>query len=139
MDGIAGVERVGAGDLASVPLFEGLSDEERQDVAEHMRRLRAPVGTVLAEHGGLSSKAFLVLEGSLTIHREGRHVADLGVGDIVGETGTLALVPRNATVIATTPSVIAELMGWDLRELADRFPAVRARLEALVAARTGTT
>ena len=128
-------EHVGADDLAGFELFAGLSDDERGDVAAAMRREAVAVGGVLMVEGELSSKAFVVLSGAMTVHREGRHVADLGPGDVVGEAGTLGLLPRNATVIATVPSSIAVLMGWDLRDLANQHPSFRARIDELAARR----
>lgn len=138
MDGKTAEPQVSGDRLAGVELFADLSDAERAEVASKMRLIRVPVGNVLAEEGGLASKSFVILDGAMTVHRAGRHLADLGPGDVVGETGALALLPRNATVIATLPSEIAALMGWDLRELLERFPAVKARADALVAARTAT-
>lgn len=128
-------ERVEAGELGDIGFFEGLSEDDLAAIAAKMRRTRVPVGTVLAQEGELASKAFIVLSGALTVHRDGRHVADLGPGDIVGEAGTTMLLRRNATVIATMPSVIAVLMGWDLRGLVERFPVLKARVEAMAAAR----
>lgn len=130
-------DHVDAARLADVDLFADLSEEEREEVAGIMRLARVPVGNVLTAEGDASSKFFVILEGAMTVHRNGRHVADLGPGDVVGEMGTLALHPRNATVIATLPSAIGVLMGWDLRSLAERFPAVRTRADAIVASRSG--
>lgn len=123
------------GALAAHELFEGLPEPELAAVAAQMRRVDVPVGEVLATEGELSSKAFVILDGALTVHRAGRHVADLGPGDVVGEAGTMGLLPRNATVIATVPSTLGVLMGWDLRELAQRHPAIRDAIESLAARR----
>jgi hypothetical protein len=64
------------------------------------------------------------------LHRSGRHVADLGPGDVFGETGVLALKPRNASVIATTPVQVAVAMGWDVRSLLPGRLSLKAALEA---------
>lgn len=128
--------QVDGGRLAEVELFAGLSDEERDAVAGMMRVVRVPVGNVLALEGGSSAKFFAILDGAMTVHRGGQHLADLGPGDVVGEAGALALLPRNATVIATLPSEIAVLMGWDLRALVEQYPALRERAEAIVAERS---
>ncbi len=128
-------ERVEAGELGGVELFEGLPVDDLEAIAAKMRRTSVPVGSVLAQEGELSSKAFVILSGAMTVHRNGRHVADLGAGEIVGEAGTTTLLRRNATVIATMPSVIAVLMGWDLRDLVERFPVLKARVEATAASR----
>lgn len=131
----SGAGPIEASELAGVALFEGLSEDDLAAIGAKMRRLHVPVGDVLAGEGELSSKAFVILRGSMTVHREGRHIADLGAGDIVGEVGTAGLLRRNATVIATTPSMVAVLMGWDLRGLIERFPPLKERIEAVAASR----
>lgn len=94
-----------------------------------MRLDRHPVGTVLVEQGDLSTKFFVILTGHVTVHRDGTHIADLGPGDFFGEMGVLALEDRNATVIATTPVEVAQMMGWRLRETLGEFPGLRDALE----------
>jgi CRP-like cAMP-binding protein len=121
--------------LAEVAFFSGLSTEEVERLAQQVRVEHVPAGTLLAEEGELSSKFMIVLDGHVTVHRAGHHVTDLGAGDVFGEAGTVQLQPRNATVISTTRAEIATLMGWDLRDLLARSPAVRDRAEAIVAER----
>lgn len=72
----------------------------------------------------------------MTVHRSGRHVTDLGVGDFFGELGVLSLERRNATVIPTTPLKVAVAMGWDLRRMLDELPGLGERLNVAAAART---
>jgi CRP/FNR family transcriptional regulator, cyclic AMP receptor protein len=122
--------------LATVGFFEGLSTEELATVASLAQVSEVPVGAVLAQEGGMPTKFYIVLDGHLTVHRAGTHLADLGPDDVFGEAGALQLQPRNATVIATTTAHIAALMGWELRELVDGSPVLRQRLEAIMASRT---
>lgn len=135
MDGQATREPVAADRLAGVELFSDLSDDQRAQIATQMRLVRVPVGEVLVQEGDLPSKFFVILDGAMTVHRDGHHLADLGPGDVAGETGAVGLLPRNATVIATLPSEIAVLMGWDLRALLDEFPSIKERADAVIAAR----
>ena len=122
--------------LAQVEFFSDLPREDLERVAELATVRKVPVATLLTEEGGLSVQFFVVLSGHVTVHRAGHHVADLGPGDVFGEVGAVQLQPRNATVISTTPAEIATLMGWELRDLVERSPAVRARIDAIVAGRT---
>ena len=71
-----------------------------------------------------------MVEGYVTVHHGGRHIADLGPGDVFGERGDLALKPRNASVIANTPVKVAVAMGWDVRDLLGDRPRLNAALEA---------
>ncbi len=115
--------------LAEVGLFATCSPEEVERFGAELRLDRHPVGTVLVEQGDLSIKFFILLTGHVTVHRDGVHVADLGPGDFFGEMGVLALEERNATVIATTPVEVAQMMGWRLRETLADLPGLRDALE----------
>ena len=90
-------------ELTTAGALSDVADEDRAALAEIMRIEDRPRGHVLVEEGDIPDKFFLLVNGHVTVHRSGRHVADLGPGDVFGETGVLALKPRNASVIATTP------------------------------------
>lgn len=124
--------------LADTPFFAGLPDADLAELAERMRVAEVEVGGVLASEGEqLRTQFYLVLDGHVTVHREGRHVADLGPGDVFGEAGAAKLQPRNATVIATTPATVASVLGWDLREVMERSPALAARVDEILEERSG--
>jgi CRP-like cAMP-binding protein len=124
-----------ASELERVGFVTGVTDDERDDLAGVFRAERHPVGTVFAVEGGDSNKFFVLLEGHVTVHREGRHVRDLGPGDSFGELGVVAISPRTATVIATTPVEVAVAMGWDLRDRLERNEALLQRVSEAIAAR----
>lgn len=128
-----------AAQLADVGLFTPLSPLDRARIAEVMKVEKHPRAALLVEEGDLPSKFFIVLEGSVTVHRDGRHVVDLGPGDFFGEIGVLSLEPRNATVISTTPIRVAVAMGWDLRRVLDDVPSARDRLVETARARASFT
>lgn len=123
-------ENVSPERLATAAVFGGLSEAQMARVAEAARLLRAPLGHVVVEEGDFAAKFFVILEGAVTVHRAGHHLVDLGPGDFFGEVGTMTCAPRNASVIATTPVEVAVIMGWDLREMLDDLPSLRAKLEA---------
>ena len=114
-----------------------MSAEELGDVAGVMDLVSAPVGSVLtSEADDLKAKFFVLLQGTVTVHREGHHVADLGPGEVFGEAVSVAGQPRNATVIVTTPAELGVVMGWDLRGLLERQPSIRTRLDEIVSSRS---
>lgn len=122
-------------ELESTALFSDLNPENRAELADVMKVEEHPLGTVFVAEGDLPSKFFVILDGHVTVHREGQHVVDLGPGDFFGEMGVLSLQVRNATVIATTSARLAVAMGWDLRRVLDDIPAAREKLEETAAAR----
>lgn len=122
-------------DLEKTPLFAGLSSEDRIALAEALKVKEHPRGTVLTEEGDVPTMFHVILDGHVTVHREGTHLADLGPGDYFGEVGVLSLEARNASVIATTPVRVATAMGWDLRTLLDEHPNLKEELAATAAGR----
>jgi CRP-like cAMP-binding protein len=125
-------------ELDAVPLFAGLSADDKGRVAKLMKVEDHDRGAVLAEEGDLPTKFYVILEGNVTVHREGSHVADLGAGDYFGEVGVLELEPRNASVIATTPVRVASVMGWDLRERLEEQPDLKAALAESASSRSSS-
>lgn len=117
-------------ELGTTGALSNVADQDRAALAEIMRIETRPRGHVLVEEGDIPDKFFLLVNGHVTVHRSGRHVADLGPDDIFGETGVLALKPRNASVIATTPVQVAVAMGWDVRSLLPGRLSLKAALEA---------
>jgi len=115
-------------DLERVGFVADLTDDERTALGAVFSSEAHPVGTALIVEGGDPTKFYVLLDGHVTVHREGSHVADLGPGDCFGELGVIAKQARNATVIATTPITVAAAMGWDLRDQLEANPGLRQRL-----------
>lgn len=124
-----------ASELGAVGSFSELPADGVAELAGVMRVDSLPRGHVLIEEGDLPDKFYVILDGHVTVHRQGRHLADLGPGDFVGETGVLALEARNASVIATTPVRAAVAMGWEVRRLLDTVAGLRDELAAAAAGR----
>lgn len=124
-----------ASELERVGFVTGATTEERDDLAAAFRVEERPVGTAFTVEGDAPTKFFVLLDGHVTVHQEGRHVRDLGPGDSFGELGVIDLSPRTATVIATTPVKVAVAMGWDLRERLERNEPLRQRLAQSVTER----
>lgn len=125
-----------ASELGAVGSFADLPADGVAEIAGVMRVDSLPRGHVLIEEGDLPDKFYVILDGHVTVHRQGRHLADLGPGDFVGEAGVLALEARNASVIATTPVRLAVAMGWEVRRLLDTVPGLRDELAAAAAGRS---
>jgi CRP-like cAMP-binding protein len=51
--------------------------------------------------------------------QDGKKVATLSEGDLIGEMGLLERKPRNADVIAATPMRVIKLTHWEIRRMSD--------------------
>jgi CRP-like cAMP-binding protein len=103
--------------LASVPLFAALDAGDRGKIAERVTEVRFSKGQPIVRQGEIGSGLFLLLEGSASVIRDGRHVTQLGAGEFVGELSALDRMPRNALVVADEPTRCLALAAWDLEAL----------------------
>jgi len=93
-------------DLRKSPLFEGLSDEELQQLMDMAEPLSLRAGEILIKQGEMGDSAYVVITGEFEIQKQaGQSLIKIDVrnpGDVVGEMALLSQAPRNATVIAKT-------------------------------------
>ena len=118
--------------LKQVPLFAGLNENGLRDVGRLADEIDLPAGTSLMQQGSTGHDFFLILEGSVSIERDGKVVNHLGAGEFFGEIALLDGRPRSATVKTETPSRLMVLGHREFNSLVDEFPEVRvAVLQAL--------
>eukprot|EP00747_Dinoflagellata_sp_TGD_P187028 gnl/TRDRNA2_/TRDRNA2_44476_c0_seq1.p1 gnl/TRDRNA2_/TRDRNA2_44476_c0~~gnl/TRDRNA2_/TRDRNA2_44476_c0_seq1.p1 ORF type:complete len:526 (+),score=114.32 gnl/TRDRNA2_/TRDRNA2_44476_c0_seq1:65-1642(+) len=87
--------------LRRVPLFDGMSDEERSKVAEALRVEFVPDGHVIVQEGDVGSRLYIVEEGRAFATRHNQVVASYCSGDYFGEVALLLRRQRRLeTVIA---------------------------------------
>jgi Cyclic nucleotide-binding domain len=79
-------------------LFRTLSSEQRLKAFSAMVRQDLVRGQMLVAQGGPSDSLFMVLHGALAVRRTGdlEPIAELRAGELVGEIGFFANVPRTA-------------------------------------------
>ncbi len=98
-----------------------------------------PAATKLVAEGSTGDSAFVIVDGMLSIERAGRHLADLGPGEVAGELSLLTGAPCNADVVATAdtevlvldPDAFAQVLE-DCPKLASQL--LRTSVQRLVAA-----
>ena len=79
-------------------------------------------GSLLVDQGQTGREAFVVLDGTVTVKRNGRKVATLGPGAIVGELSLLDHGPRTATVVCETDCSLFVISQRSLPRRARRRP-----------------
>ena len=123
--------------LKRIPLFSDASDDELKKVAVFAESREVPAGEVVLEEGSFSHELLAIEDGKAEVTREGEHIADLGKGDIFGETGMLDDSMRTATVTATSPLRMISMGHFELKRLQKAAPDVYARIEKLIEERSG--
>jgi CRP/FNR family transcriptional regulator, cyclic AMP receptor protein len=121
--------------LGSIPMFRGCS---RKDLA-HVVRLadvtQHVTGSTLTSEGEQGQSMYVLLQGEARVSRNGRKIADLGPGAVVGELALLTDQPRNATVTVTELSEIARIGRKEFAKLLDTTPSFTRKLMQSIADR----
>lgn len=121
--------------LAAVPLFAGLSRKELMDVARLVHEVELAPREFLAYEGEVGTDAMIIISGKATVRRNGRKIAEISKGDVVGEMSLITNLPRNASVRADT-FVAALVMGsQEFAALIDEHPQVGVKILRTVAQR----
>ena len=89
--------------LARLPLFSTVSKRHLRSIARLTHAGQIEAGANLITEGASAGEAFVIIAGTAVVRRGGRKIAEVGVGDVVGEMGMLLNLPRNSTVQAVTP------------------------------------
>lgn len=121
--------------LRAAPLLEGCSQAELSRVASLARRVDAQAGDVLTAEGEAGDTFYLIATGTATVTRGGVRLASLGPGSYFGEIAIIERGPRTATVAADTPMRMFELEASDFAALLREIPAVKNRIESVIAQR----
>jgi NTE family protein len=118
-------------------LFRTLSSEQRLKAFRAMVRQDLVRGQMLVAQGEPSDALFVVLHGALAVRKAGNPapIAELRAGELVGEIGFFANVPRTADVIAIRDTSVLVLTRAAYHELAEHTPAITEALLAALARR----
>ena len=113
----------------AVTFFDAFTPQEVARICAVGTQLKLPQGWSPIAEQTPADKAYIVLEGTVSVRRDGDEVAQLGPGDIVGEAAILGRTLRNASIVALTPLEVIHLTAEALRELNEDMPTFRAALD----------
>ncbi len=123
------------GGSVSVPIFTSLGREDFVALLRAIEVRTYPAGQSVVREGEPATSMFFLVEGRTDFLRkqEGgvkQAVAAMGEGGVFGELSLVSEGPRLATVVASVPSVLLELLRERVGELASRHPRVEAVVQA---------
>ena len=121
--------------LRKVGLFSGLTKKELETVASAGSEVDVAAGKVLMVEGHSGADAFIVLKGAFLVRRNGRKVATLQSGDIVGELALIDDGARSATVECTAAGSVLVISRGQFRAVLDGIPTLSHKLLAAMAGR----
>lgn len=119
--------------LGEIPLFRNLGEKDLETLASHVDEMEVEAGRVLARQGSRGQQLSLIVAGAAEVERNGKHLATLGPGDVVGEMSLIDQGQGTATVTTTEPSVLLVMHSQDFSQVLDQSPAfARKIMQALV-------
>ena len=121
--------------LAETPLFSALGTRDLQRIAKASNEVSRPAGSVLVDQGDAGREAFVIIDGTATVKRNGRKVGTLGAGDSVGELSLLDHGPRTATVTADTDITVLVLSAREFAGVLEEVPGLAQKLLGQLAGR----
>jgi CRP/FNR family transcriptional regulator, cyclic AMP receptor protein len=125
--------------LAQMPLFSACTRRELGQVASLTVPAELPSGSILTREGAAGGLAYVIASGNAEVTRNGRRLATLGPGAVVGELSLIDGEPRSATVRARTDLDVLEVDRRDLDKLLRKMPSVRRKLLESLATRLRAT
>ena len=128
-------KRVYIDHLRNVGLFSGLSRKELELVASLTDVVTVPAGFVVFEQGKPGKDAFVLLEGTAMVSRNGRRVSTLHAGAVFGELSLFDRGLRTATVVTETPSTMLTLTCGALVAATEQVPTLLRKILASAAGR----
>ncbi len=123
--------------LGRAPLFKNLSRADLVELAMATEDLEVEEGKVLAREGDIGQEFFVIVDGEVSVSKDGEEIRRLGPGDFFGEIALIWDSPRRtATVAAATPVRFFVLTRQAFRSLVDHHPDIEAKILEVLEERT---
>lgn len=121
--------------LKKVPLFDGLSDRQLEQITRLGDEVEVPGGKRLAETGETGRELFVIVDGRATVKTPRGRTIRLGRGDFFGEMSLIDGAPRSATVTADGPMKLLVIGQREFWELLNTAPSISRKIMSVLAAR----
>ncbi len=123
------------GKLQQLNRLETLSDDDLKAVVAAGRQVHLPADWSLIWEKTPADKAYLIVDGQVSVRRNGEEIARLGAGDVIGEGAIVNHKLRSASVVSLTPLEVIHFTRESLTELLDAVPAFGEAIRATAADR----
>jgi CRP-like cAMP-binding protein len=124
--------------LEKLNRLEDLSNADLKKVIDKGRHVRLPANWSLIWEKTPADKAYLIVEGEVSVRKNGEEVAKLGPGDVIGEMAIVGHKLRSASVVSLTPLEVIHFTKEALEELLDEVPAFGEALRDTTSDRLGS-
>jgi CRP/FNR family transcriptional regulator, cyclic AMP receptor protein len=123
--------------LEQLHRLEDLSTKDLKTVIDKGRHVTLPANWSLIWEKTPADKAYLIVDGEVSVRKGGEEVAKLGPGDVIGEMAIVGHKLRSASVVSLTPVEVIHFTKESLEELLDEVPAFGEALRDTTSDRLG--
>ena len=117
--------------------YDAFAPEEIARIAAAGTRVHLPQGWSPIWEQTPADKAYIILDGTVSVRHHGQEIAQLGPGDIVGEAAIVNHSLRTASIVALTPLELIHFTDQAVRRLCEEMPPFKAALETVALERFG--
>ena len=121
--------------LRKIVLFSDCSTKELGLVVSNSTERVLKAGTIIMDQGQTGREAYVILDGTATVKRNGKKIATAKPGSVIGELSLLDNGPRTAAVIADTDVRLLVVSEKALKQAIDNVPAISRKLLKALATR----
>ncbi len=121
--------------FAAVSLFSGLDKKQMSLLMRHVDERTIEAGATIIRQGSTGYEACVVLEGTVSIERDGDVLETAGPGASFGELAMLDKRPRTATVTAVTDVLLGVIGPRDFDTALAEIPGLSKAMLVSLAGR----
>jgi CRP/FNR family cyclic AMP-dependent transcriptional regulator len=125
--------------LEQLHRLEDLSTKDLKTVIDKGRHVTLPANWSLIWEKTPADKAYLIVDGEVSVRKGNEEIAKLGPGDVIGEMAIVGHKLRSASVVSLTPLEVIHFTKESLEELLDEVPAFGEALRDTTSDRLGST
>ncbi len=117
--------------------FEQFTPQEVARISAAGRHSTLPEGWSPIWENTPADKAYILLDGTVSVRQDGQEIAQIGPGDIIGEAAIVRHTLRTASIVALTPLEVIHFTSEAIRELIAEMPRFGEALEEVAKSRLG--
>lgn len=122
--------------LRSIDLFSFFHESTLERLAQESHELFLEEGATLFNEGDLGKSLYIVLQGEILIHQNGRNLTTMMPGTFFGEMSLIESVPRTAGAKALIPSILMEINDAQFEEYFATQPRALLAIMKTISARS---
>lgn len=114
--------------LKATSLFATCSRKEMELIGRITDRVTLPPGSVIVTQGSVPTHMSILIDGAAIVEADGKQLADLGPGDVIGELSLVDNQRASATVTATVETTVWLIAQGSFKPLWKEHPDMSVSL-----------